>query len=107
MVQQVLAAQGEGLVRALLRALCDTCPRRHVRALAGCLYQLLCSPWAGDAALQWLVGALRAPDLPGALMLLIIVFLATHQGFMVHIRLRAEHEGGLVSSLLHNPCAEV
>ncbi len=66
-VQQVLAAQGEGLVRGLLRALCDTGPRRHLRALAGCLYQLLSSPWASDAALQWLVGALRAPDLPGVL----------------------------------------
>jgi len=65
-VQQILAAQGEGLVRALVRALCDTCPRRHLRALAGCLYQLLGSPWCGDAALQWLVSALRAHDLPGA-----------------------------------------
>ena len=65
-MQQILAAQGEGLVRALVRALCDTCPRRHLRALAGCLYQLLSSPWCGDAALQWLVSALRAHDLPGA-----------------------------------------
>ena len=64
-MQQILTAQGEGLVRALVRSLCDTCPRRHLRALAGCLYQLLCSPWCGDAALQWLVGALRAHDLPG------------------------------------------
>lgn len=65
-VQNTVGGQGEGLVRALLRALCDSGPRRLLRQLSACLYALMASPVYGDAALTWLMGGLRAPDLPGA-----------------------------------------
>ena len=53
-------------MRALLRALCDSGPRRLLRTISNCLYHLLISPAYGDAALTWLISGLRAPDLPGA-----------------------------------------
>lgn len=64
-VQQAVMGQGEGLMRALLRALCDSGPRRLLRALSSCLFHLLVSPAYADAALTWLISGLRSPDLPG------------------------------------------
>ena len=52
-------------MRALLHALCDSSPRRLLRALSSCLYHMVVSPTCGDAALGWLISGLRAPDLPG------------------------------------------
>lgn len=62
----VLSAHGEGLVRTLLLAACDTAPRQLLRSLAGVLYQLLQGSLTGEAGGAWLLAALQLPDLPGA-----------------------------------------
>lgn len=61
-----LAAQGEGLVAALLSAECDTCPRHLMRAAADCLRKLLAHPALGQQATGWLAAAAASGQLPGA-----------------------------------------
>lgn len=60
-----MAADGEKLVRALLNAAADSCPRQLARPLAGALWALLHSAVFGAAAAAWLGGAMQAPEFRG------------------------------------------
>jgi hypothetical protein len=64
-VNAALLAHGEELVRGLLAAECDTCPRHLMRSAADCLYKLLAHPALGHHARAWLSGALASGQLPG------------------------------------------
>jgi hypothetical protein len=59
-----LAAAGEALTRALLLALCDTCPRQHMRAAADCIRSLLAHPALAQQAAPWLAAACANHLLP-------------------------------------------
>lgn len=60
-----LAGGGEALVRALLAALCDTCPRHLMRTAADCLRAVVGHPTLGGAAPGWLATTLSSGALPG------------------------------------------
>jgi hypothetical protein len=53
-------AQGVGLVRALLAAAADTCPRQLLRVLAGCLHSMLTHPAYRGVARQGVCEAVPA-----------------------------------------------
>lgn len=64
-VSSALCGSGEEVVRALLAAECDTCPRHLMRSAADCLFKLLVHPALGQAARGWLSAVLASGQLPG------------------------------------------
>ncbi len=64
-VDTALVGQGEELVRGLLAAECDTCPRHLMRTAADCIYKVIAHPAVGPPARGWLAGVLAAGQLPG------------------------------------------
>jgi hypothetical protein len=55
----VLAAEGPGVMAALVSAMYSTCPRQTLRALSGALYTLLSCPLLASAAGSWLGQAVQ------------------------------------------------
>ncbi len=67
--QQCMVQHGQLLLRTLLTATIDTCPRQLVRSLAAPLHSLLQDQQLGSDARGWLQQLLSLPDLPGELSL--------------------------------------
>ena len=67
--QQCMLQHGQVLMRTMLTATIDTCPRQLVRSLAAPLYSLLQNQQLGSDARVWLQQLLSLPDLPGDLSL--------------------------------------
>lgn len=64
-VHAALMAQGQSMVEALLRALCDTCPRQLMRNAGDRLRSLLTHPVLGQNAAGWVQGTVMSGQLPG------------------------------------------
>jgi hypothetical protein len=64
-VSATLLVHGQGLVRGLLEAECDTCPRHLMRPAADCIYKLLAHPALGAQSRGWLSATLVSGQLPG------------------------------------------
>jgi hypothetical protein len=64
-VHSALTSEGEVLVRSLLFALCDTCPRQLMRAAADCTRKLLTHPVLSTNARTWFAAAATSSQLPG------------------------------------------
>ena len=65
--QQCMVQHGQVLLRTMLTATIDTCPRQLVRSLAAPLHSLLQDQQLGSDARVWLQQLLSLPDLPGGL----------------------------------------
>ena len=68
-----MAADGERLVRALVLASTDSCPRQLTRPLAGALWAVLQSGVFGNAGSQWLLAAMASREFAGGLCLLSVI----------------------------------
>ncbi|GAB4818769.1 hypothetical protein N2152v2_005815 [Parachlorella kessleri] len=64
-VDAALLGHGEELLRSLLAAECDTCPRHLMRSAADCIYRLLTHTTVGERAQGWLSAVLASGQLPG------------------------------------------